>query len=259
MFDKVFSVMSENPWWIAGGLLFGVLVLRGSNSGGGGAVDTTAATLQSMQIASDTNVKLSAIGVDYAKVNAAQNMAAMDIKKDIALGAQQIALANVASRTEQNLQVLRNNDNAMQVNAGLAANFLGTAAGVHVADNQMLLQKYNIDVNNAFNTHAANLQFNLQNHAINSQNRQADLNYNADIAAVNADKEINLTSIQRNYDAYIQRLPLEQSRMIEEQATIRNLAWRQKQIAKGNIFGGVLGSLFGAVSNVAGAAIGAMK
>ncbi len=259
MFNKVFSVMSEHPWWIAGGLLFGVIVLRGSNSGGGGAVDTTAATLQSMQIASDTNVKLSAIGVDYAKVNAAQNMAAMDIKKDIALGAQQIALANVASRTEQNLQVLRNNDNAMQVNAGLAANFLGTAAGVHVADNQMLLQKYNIDVNNAFNMHAVDQEAIRADNANTAAHLRDQMQYNLSIAGITADKEINLTSIQRNYDAYIQRLPLEQSRMIEEQATIRNLAWRQKQIAKGNIFGGVLGSLFGAVGNVAGAAIGAIK
>jgi len=262
MFDKVIATLKEYPLFAVGGVIFLLFIMRiGGSKQPRNAYDPSV-TLESMRIASDANVKLSAIGVDYQKVAASQNLAAMDVMRDISLGAQELAKADKVGRTQQNLATIASMDNAMQVNAGLTSNLLNVLSGTYIADKEYKFRSESIQSDAMLNLAALNFSGQAAKLDYDRQVNKDNLTHNQQVNKDNLDYNLSRYSLdttfakaQLDQTSYLATLPVEMHIAGEREATIRNLAWRQKQIAQGNVFGGLMGSLMGTVGQVASTAM----
>ena len=226
--------------------------------------------MASQEIAANAGVALAGIQVQREGVASSQNIEAIRAMRDINLGAQQFAMTDKALRTELNLAEIASRQNMSAVSAGLTSDLMHVITGHKEAMRGLELQKAALDSNErlgyqAFDNerYVTSVQADLTKTdiAANAQleNRRTDLGfYNSETQRGSIMREIE-GMIQKNildFEAYKFGLPFNERMHLQEQETVRNLAWRQKQIAKQggmfNLFGGVIDGVFGLASAAMG-------
>lgn len=242
--DKVIEFISANPWYVVGGLIIGVFLMRGSSAPPAGrrpGADLSA-TLASQQIASDTNVALAGIQVDRDSVAVAQNVAAIQAQRDIALGAQQVAIVNKTANTQLAVANVDNNATFAALNSDLINKTLTTLAGIRVARDDMSLQKYNLDLSHSIENKRLDVEQNLAMAGIGSNERITG-------AQIASDDRIATITLANDLAAALQGMQLDNQfannklfydyRTTDRvMANLENLYWRQKQMNKSNnLFG----------------------
>lgn len=237
MFNNIIQVFKERPWLIGAAAIFGFLFLRpkpvpASSNG----IDYNV-MLQSQKIAADTNVALSGVSAQVAAVQSAKDAQIAGIQKDIILGSQQAWILNQGEQTKLKLGQMQWLQNMSEFSGNMLS-------GLKLAE--MGHEEAKIGLSN--------------------QLKLGDLQLvsDRDVALSGIKAGTDQTQIQSNTAAYLAgldleglkfSLPIEAGMHLQEQETIRNLAWRQKQIAKsGGIFN-LLGKVTGMVGDVASTAI----
>lgn len=245
-FSKPFEAIADKPWLIAIAAVAGYLLLRPSSaprSNGQGGIDY-GATLASQKIAADSNVALSGISTQYAQVQAGRDVAISSMQKDLMLGAQALSMADKTGRLTRDLQFAQYAQNMQDTTAGLVTNLMG----MHLSHKEAMR---GFD----FQSEMGRLGAETDMAAINMQGDVAKLNATSNSAVSSKALDIALAKenifagLQQalagiNYNELVYALPFEERMHFEDQATIRNLAWRQKQIAKTGaqyaLFGGMV-------------------
>lgn len=226
-FDDALKAVTDHPWIAAGAVVVGLVLLRPSGGGGGGAADMTA-SLTSMQIASDTNVQL-------AGIQAQRDSVAIQAKRDVVLGAIDYAKTDRTSNLAANIAAMDNNKAVTDTAFSAALAGFQSALGFSAAKKDLENQRAALDVNSSIGF--------------------ADINANKTVAleSIFSSRDLGISEINANLDFSKYSLPFNERMHLEEQATIRNLAWRQKQIAKiganADLFGGLISGGFGTLNN----------
>lgn len=269
--DKMIDTLSDNPWWIVGAGVIGLVFL---SSGRRESVPAQgfdpAITLASQEIAANAGVALAGIQVQREGIASEQKVAAIQAMRDVNLGAQQFAIADKSLRTQTNLAEIASRDNMGAVSAGLTSDLIHVIAGHQEAIQGFNLQKAALESNerlglesliNDRNVNATNFQI-AQGQQANERiaiSRGADVDmFNASTQRESVMQEIQ-AMIQNNildFEAYKYGLPFEERADIRDNATIQNLAWRQKQIAKQGGMFNLFNSIIGAAAGLGQAAIG---
>lgn len=221
--DKPFQYMLDHPWLIAVAAVVAYLLLRPSQSAGDGNA-SLALTLQSQKIASDANVALSAIAAQVAGVDAARITAANDAIRDITLAKIDSHIADKSLSVQRELNAMQTQTMNQSLLGNFATQLYDIKSGTMEALEGMKLQL------------AALSSSRLADNAFSAM--MADKAYSQ--APVYSQLAINELNAQEAWDWQM---------FHDQQETIRNLAWRQKQIAK-------LGGQFGLLNNLMGGMFG---
>lgn len=226
-FDNVISTLQDHPWAVGGAVIVGLFLLRGSGGGGGGGTTDYSASLASMQIATDANVAL-------AGIQAQRDAVALQAKRDIVLGAQDYAKHDRTASISQNIALADNSRMVTEMNSqvGLAAlqNVLGYKTALKDLENQRVALG-NVEILG-----------------------MADINATREVnlAGIASSERIGIRALDTDLESMRIGLPFQERMHYQEQETVRNLAWRQKQIAKAgfmsNIFGGIIDGGFNLLS-----------
>lgn len=258
--DSILNVLKDNPWWIVGGVLIGVFLLRGNNSAP--QSDNGSIALASQEIASNTNVALAGIQVDREGIAASQNIAAIQARRDISLGAQQFAIANKSLNTQTALAGMEQTNVLASMTNQLTDNMFTTLAGVKLAQKDMDNQRLGMTINQNLMIRDQDLQRDI---SMGQQSNDRFLGERGMFNADNADiRNTNLAiqSLVTNFQATIANLGLQRDTLpFEErmnQAQINGMTQLGHQQYKGikvQAKAGMWGSLFSGLSGLAGDAM----
>ena len=221
--EKPFSYMLEHPWLIAVAALVAYFLLRPSQSGGDGNA-SLALTLQSQKIASDANVALSAIAAQVAGVDAARITAANDAIRDITLAKIDSHIADKSLSVQREMNQLQTQTMNQSLLGNFATQLYDIKSGTMEALEGMKIQAASL-MNSKLSDNAFAAMMSDKAYS------QAPLYSQLALSQFNAEA-------QHEWDIYH-----------DQQETIRNFAWRQKQIAK-------LGGQFGLLNNLMGGMFG---
>lgn len=254
-FDKMFSALADKPWLIAVAAIVGYLLFRPSQPVASGGVDYSA-TLASQKIASETNVALSGIGAQVAQVNAARDIAAGEQYVQLAAGAQALTMFDKQAGLTRNLtfmQTMQANQTAgMDLLGGLAAMTYGHKEAMTGFANELELGRAALD-NERFATQSqADVARLNTSSSANVSSKALDI----DLSKFNINSMLQQALAGIDLEALALELPYDERMHMQEQATIRDLAWRQKQIAKYSAKMNVFNNLIGAGASLGGAALG---
>ena len=256
--DMTQSIISK-PWAIVAALIVAFLLFRGSGSRAASPGFDPSATLQSQQITSAANVQLSTIGAGMYATDAERNARAVDAMKEISLGAQQFAAMNKSLDVQQAIETYKAGQNLTDSTNSLFASILQTMTGHQEAIkglNNQTLAIQNQATADRLGFRLAEMGRENDFYALGTDRilGAATIDSNARQAAfeTGADYDLGVRSINANTDLTKFSLPFEERMQLQEQETIRNLAWRAKQIAKlqanSSLFGSLISGGFGLAS-----------
>lgn len=238
-FDSVVDVIKDHPLATASGVILILFFTMRSGGGGQSAGQDYSATLASMGLAYDTNVKLSDLSTQ-------RDIAMATINSNVAVNAQQSDTALALARIQAGVQ-----------NADITANMINasnvTAAGI-VQDTL----GYNINVKSLINDASA-IENSYKLGILSNNTDQFNIARNADNAGKQIDASFSLQKYLGDLDSNLQMFlaPFTERMNHDQQETVRNLAWRQKQIAKYQSKSNLFGSLIGGITSLGTSAIGA--
>jgi hypothetical protein len=226
-FNSVGTLISEHPMIAAGAVVVGLFVLtRGGGGGGGGGTDYSA-TLRSAEIASQTNIALADIG-------AQRDAARYAMQRDIALG--QLDYEKTA-KTASITHAIAAGDNARMVTEGgqitaLQAFQSSIGYGLGIRD----LQNKRVELGN------------MEILGLHDIDATKEIN----LAGIHASADVSRRAIEADLEGMRIGLPFQERMHYQEQETTRNLAWRQKQIAKQGFMANLLGGIVDGGFNLLG-------
>lgn len=189
--DKIFDAIKAHPYVAAGGALVLLLLMKaGGKSSGGSNADVM---LQSMSLASQTNIAMAEISAQTA---AASNAAYYDYAKEVSLGAQAVAASNALNRTEQNIAALRTGENIVNTQAAFSLGAQQQKFGFEAALQSFGIQSKALDYDYMLGTLASRREDNALAGSLQLQNRALDFEGQV------------LASDERRYNTYVnQELP----------------------------------------------------
>lgn len=287
-FSKITSVLSDHPYITAGAVVLGLFIFtRGGGSSNAAGAQDMSASIASMQIASDTNVALAgiqaqrdgiALGVqrdmalgamDYAKSDrqasvlmAVQSMESsrMTTENNLSTGLAAFQSALGFTAAKKDLENQRASLDAMTALgfADIESNRATTMAGIY-SDRDTSMASIFSDRALGLSSISSNRELGMFSLGTDRQLGAASLTNARDlgIAEINAnvdlgkyDLDTERLNINTSADVTKYSLPFGERMQLQEQETIRNLAWRQKQIAKINANADIFGGLIGTAGNL---------
>lgn len=235
-FSDITDVIADNPWTAAAGVIALLLLMRSNDSAPQG-VDYSA-TLASMDIASRTNV-------DLASIQAQRDAVHLSAQRDIALGAQQYAIADRQAALTMAITGMQAASLAGETASDNAVVAYQSTLGYNTARAELAVQEKGLDIMQRLGLMELGANRELGGMSITAGKEVA-------LEELGIGREIGIKTIDSEIEAYKFGLPFTERMHLQEQETIRNLAWRQKQIAKlqskYNLFGGLIDGGFGLLS-----------
>ena len=233
--DSALSAVTDHPYIAGGAVILGLFLMTRGGGDGGGQGPNLSASLASMQIASDTNVAL-------AGIQASRDAVVTQAQRDVALGSIEYAKTDRAASLAGAIAAMDNSRVAGETFGAQALQAFQSALGFTAAKKDLENQRASLDSMTSLGFDDINVNRELGAASIASSR---DLG----ISEINAGFNLGMAEIDLSKTS----LPFNERMHLEEQATIRNLAWRQKQIAKiganADIFGGLISSGFGSINS----------
>lgn len=264
---NIIDTLSKYPWLIGIGAATGLfLLMRGGSSAVPSSGADYSATLASQKIATDAAVALSGVQVQAEAVRAQQNIATVQARRDIILGAQNLALADKSLTTDLAVTSMNNTRLMADSSAKTATDFFTVATGFALnnrdLDNQAdaLEKGFNLSMSGIMSDRITkSMELTYMDDASKRGNTLTfDLaNLNSIVTrALDASYYENVTNVTENQLKLDREANNAEFRINEQnQATIQNLAWRQKQIAKQGGMFNLFNNLIGTAGSLASAAI----
>lgn len=259
-FSKITSVLSDHPYFAAGAVVVGVFLLtRGGGGGNSAGAQDVSASLASLQISSDTNVAL-------AGIQAQKDAIALGANRDVALGAMEYAKADRQSSVLLAVNSMDSSRMTTEANLSTGLSAFQSALGFSAAKKDLENQARSLDYSQSLGYLELGIGRELGAASLTNARDLgiAEINANIDLTKYSLDTDrFDIATQADSYrfgvgteaDVTKFSLPFGERMQLQEQETIRNLAWRQKQIAKIGANASIFNNIIGGLTDVATAGI----
>lgn len=216
--------VAEHKWIAGGAVLLGIFLLSRGNSGGGAAADYSA-SLQSMAIASDTNVKI-------AEINAGRDVGMANAKAMVTLGSIDYAKTDRMSGMTTAIASIDANTNISQNTAMMSIAALQNILGYKAASKELDNQFYSL---NSLNMTTFKDLDNQRELGVRSISAGRDVS----LADISASRDLTLAGFQN----IIEQLPFEVQMNQSNNNMITQLGHQQYKATKVAAKAGMLGQI----------------